>query len=131
MISFCETFPQQIGPAWRSATVLNSSRVSPHFGHLYVYNGKLIALLMLKIPRWTLIYVVPALLTLMAWHAEVRYWYFVPVLTVPLFYWSVWDDPYEGPILRFPIATYLKPRRRQRQGQVEHESGRPPQGPSR
>ena len=96
-----------------------------------MYNGKLIALLLLKSPRWGAIYAFPAVMALLLWTAGIWWWWVYPLVAAPLAWFCVNEDPYEGPILRFPIATYLRSRPRPNREAVEHERAQPPEGPAR
>ena len=85
-----------------------------------MYRGKLVALLIIKLPRWALVYGLPALVGAALYFEGGYWWGWMPALIgFAVLRWSLVTDPYEGPIFRFPLATYLPSLRRQRQGRVE------------
>lgn len=91
-----------------------------------MYRGKLAALLILKIPRWIAVYAIPFAGGAVLWWLGYWFWWLYVVVVFACAWLAVNDDPYEGPIFRFPIATYLRSRRRlsQASDKVEHAQTR-------
>jgi hypothetical protein len=106
--------------AWFS-TVLKCSTATPQLGQAYVYNGKLIALLILKLPRWIAVYAFPIVGAAVLWWLGYWFWWLYAVVVGACAFCAVYFDPYEGPIFRFPIATYRRSRPRQSRGTDLHE----------
>ena len=78
---------------------------------------KLSILLLLKLPRWIAI----GLPAIGMWWINMDYWYLWAAGAFLIMLIAFIDDPFDGPILRFPLRTYLQSQHPAHREQVEHE----------
>ena len=68
---------------------------------------KLLKLLILKIPRWLFLFGLPAM-GLSALYDQGVGALIAWALATGFIWWGFFSDPFDGAILRFPLATYLR-----------------------